>query len=156
MRVFPYETTDEYDVVRGLLRLVDHGGAHPTRPVDGLGHAYRYRDRRTGTIRWAMDPVLADLASNGRYETVWVVYHNGSMDHIATGEEYQEELGARIGADVADTLTQQQLKEFESMEDDRDSVRWIIENVPNAREIVNRNRREMERAVVLDHLHKST
>lgn len=115
--------------------------------ADGMGHAYHYVDA-AGKPCLASDPVLAELASGNACGAVWVVYRNGLIDHVATEGEYQEELEVRVGEAVASTLSPEKLEEYDSIQDGEAAVRWIRENVPNRRSIVEGVWREMEEAIV--------
>ncbi len=51
-------------------------------------------------------------------------------------EHAQEELEVRVGHHVGAELTDQQMLEFENIEDVNEAVNWLERNVPNYRTIV--------------------
>ena len=58
-----------------------------TDGVNGVGKAYRYWNAITRTWKLSSDIWAAKQASNGVYDIIWVMYKNGSIDHILSEEE---------------------------------------------------------------------
>ena len=56
----------------------------------------------------------------------------------------QEELEVRIGERISKGLTEVQLNEFDMITDQIEAAKWIEENRPDYREIVNRTIEEMK------------
>ena len=119
-------------------------------PENGLGLACRYIDPKTGAYGWTSDPKDAKRIAGNDYETVWVCYRYGKIDHAASAEEYKEELEVRIGERISKGLSEAQLNEFDLISDQAEATRWLERNRPDYRDIVNRTIREMERGTVLD------
>ena len=59
----------------------------------------------------------------------------------------QEELEVRIGQRIAKGLTEEQLREFDSLTDMGDVIKWLEKNRPDYRDIVNRCIAEMKRSI---------
>ncbi len=59
-------------------------------------------------------------------------------------EYIQEELEIRIGERISKGLTEEQLREFDLITDQSESVKWLEKNRPDYREIVNRTIEEMK------------
>ncbi len=55
--------------------------------VNGVGKAYRYWNSGTRTWKLSSDIWAAKQVSNGVYDIIWVMYKNGSIDHILSEEE---------------------------------------------------------------------
>ena len=51
-------------------------------------------------------------------------------------EYAQEELEVRVGEEIAEGMTEEKMKEFESATNDEETEKWLKENKPNYREIV--------------------
>lgn len=51
-------------------------------------------------------------------------------------EYAQEELEVRVGEEIAEGMTEEKMKEFESATTDEETEKWLNENKPNYREIV--------------------
>ena len=58
-----------------------------TEGTDGIGKAYKYWNAQSRTWRLSSDIWAAKQASNGIYDIIWVMYRNGSIDHILSEEE---------------------------------------------------------------------
>ena len=56
----------------------------------------------------------------------------------------QEELEVRIGERISKGLTQAQLNEFDRITDQSEATKWLEQNRPDYREIVNRTITEMK------------
>ena len=56
----------------------------------------------------------------------------------------QEELEVRIGERISKGLTQAQLNEFDHITDQSEATKWLEQNRPDYREIVNRTITEMK------------
>ena len=48
----------------------------------------------------------------------------------------QEELEVRVGEEISDGMTEEQIREFEEAESDEEARAWLEKNKPNYREIV--------------------
>ena len=120
------------------------------RPENGFGLACRYIDPDSGAYGWTSDPKDARRIAGDDYETVWVRYRRGKIDHAVTVEEYKEELEVRIGERISEGLSDAQLNEFDLIDDQAEATRWLERNRPDFRDIVNRTIREMERGIVLE------
>ena len=59
----------------------------------------------------------------------------------------QEELEVRIGQQIAIGLTDEQLREFDSLSDTQEIAKWLETNRPDYREIVNRCVDEMKQSI---------
>ena len=59
----------------------------------------------------------------------------------------QEELEVRIGERISKGLTDEQLKEFDSLTEAKDIADWLEKNRPDYREIVDRTIAEMKQAI---------
>lgn len=59
----------------------------------------------------------------------------------------QEELEVRIGERISKGLTDEQLKEFDSLLGTEEAAKWLEKNRPDYREIVNRCIAEMKDAI---------
>ena len=59
----------------------------------------------------------------------------------------QEELEVRIGERISKGLTDEQLKEFDSLTDAKDIADWLAKNRPDYREIVDHTIAEMKQAI---------
>ncbi|MBR3131047.1 hypothetical protein IKG31_00505 [Candidatus Saccharibacteria bacterium] len=51
-------------------------------------------------------------------------------------EYAQEELEVRVGEEIAAGMTEEKMREFEEAKTDEETERWLNENKPNYREIV--------------------
>ncbi|MBR5389416.1 hypothetical protein IK146_02565 [Candidatus Saccharibacteria bacterium] len=51
-------------------------------------------------------------------------------------EYAQEELEVRVGEEIAEGMTEEKMREFEAAETDEETEKWLNENKPNYREIV--------------------
>ena len=60
----------------------------------------------------------------------------------------QEELEVRIGERISKGLTDDQLREFDSLLGTEEAAKWLEKNRPDYREIVNRCIAEMKDAIV--------
>ena len=60
----------------------------------------------------------------------------------------QEELDVRIGERIAKGLTEEQLREFDQLKTPAESAKWLEENRPDFREIVDCTIEEMKQAIV--------
>ena len=137
---------------------VQMGGYHDTdfseRPRNGLGHAYRYRSgRQASEYVYTGDPEKANRESGGDYETVWVRYADGKIDHLATRDEWQDELELRIGQRIAQGVSPEKLDEFDRYIDDDDDERiekWLFENCPDFSRMIEFTYQEMNAAKVVD------
>ena len=56
----------------------------------------------------------------------------------------QEELETRIGERISEGLTEVQLNEFDMITDQNEATKWLKENRPDYREIVNRTIEELK------------
>ena len=56
----------------------------------------------------------------------------------------QEELEIRIGERISRGLTEEQLNEFDMIEDSTEAAKWLEKNRPDYREIVSRTIEEMK------------
>ena len=59
----------------------------------------------------------------------------------------QEELEVRIGERISKGLTRTQLNEFDMITDPAEAAKWLEENRPDYREIVNRTIEEMKEEI---------
>ena len=59
----------------------------------------------------------------------------------------QEELEVRIGERISRGLTEEQLNEFDQISDPSVAARWLEENRPDYREIVNRTIEDMKEEI---------
>ena len=59
----------------------------------------------------------------------------------------QEELEVRIGERISRGLTEVQLNEFDMITDPAEAAKWLEENRPDYREIVNRTIEEMKEEI---------
>ena len=59
----------------------------------------------------------------------------------------QEELEVRIGERISKGLTDEQLKEFDSLTETSDIATWLEKNRPDYREIVDKTIAEMKQAI---------
>ena len=59
----------------------------------------------------------------------------------------QEELEVRIGERISKGLTDEQLKEFDSLTEAKDIADWLEKNRPDYREIVDKTIAEMKQAI---------
>ncbi|MBR3320256.1 hypothetical protein IKG20_03065 [Candidatus Saccharibacteria bacterium] len=53
-------------------------------------------------------------------------------------EYAQEELEVRVGEEIAAGMTEDKMKEFEAAETDEETEKWLNENKPNYRELVDK------------------
>ncbi len=56
----------------------------------------------------------------------------------------QEELEVRIGEEIAEGMTEEKMREFEGAKTDEEAKRWLEENKPNYREIVQKTIDELK------------
>ena len=137
----------------------------PLSPVGGNRHGVIRSDRffteKTGTPdgtlsteQWLKIPEYSLLeATNGR------IYHDGDgrfssiRDHLSAMPEEQkqkfldyieEELEVRIGERISRGLTEEQLNEFDMITDQDEATKWLEQNRPDYREIVNRTIEELK------------
>ena len=54
---------------------------------EGPGKAYKFWDYKARSWRVTPDIWVANQASNGVWEVIWVWYHNGAVHHILDNEE---------------------------------------------------------------------
>lgn len=59
----------------------------------------------------------------------------------------QEELEVRIGERISKGLTEAQLNEFDAIVDQAEAAKWLEQNRPDYREIVNRTIEEMKEEI---------
>ena len=59
----------------------------------------------------------------------------------------QEELEVRIGERISRGLTKEQLDEFDGITNQAEAARWLEQNRPDSREIVNRTIAEMKEEI---------
>lgn len=126
---------------------------HPTHPANGLGHAYRFCRKTSGILVTTRSVARAMHESGGSYQTIWVCYKDGRIDHEATRDEWERELEVRIGERVADGLTNAELDEFERLIDEGDDEAvetWLVEHRPDYFDIISRTNAEMNAAKVVD------
>ncbi len=62
-------------------------------------------------------------------------------------EYAQEELEVRIGEDIAEGLSEEKVRAFEEAETDEEAERWLKENRPDYKEIVERTIRELKEEI---------
>lgn len=131
-----------------------HGSDFSERPRNGLGHAYRYQSKRQPSeYLYTGDPEKAKRESDGDYETVWVRYSDGKIDHLATRDEWQAELEIRIGARISEGVSLDKLDEFDRYIDDEDDElieKWLTENCPDFSQIIEFTYQEMSAAKVVE------
>ena len=53
-------------------------------------------------------------------------------------EYAQEELEVRVGEEIAEGMTEEKMREFEEAQTDEATEKWLNENKPNYREIVDK------------------
>lgn len=121
----------------------------PEHPANGLGHAYRYFDYEACEYRWTTNLVRARHMAGTDFDTVWVCYRDGMIDHPATEEEYLEELEVRIGFLIGEGLPEDKLDEFDAISDAIEAKQWIEENRPDYPDIIRATMNEMSKAIVL-------
>ena len=59
----------------------------------------------------------------------------------------QEELEVRVGEEIAEGLSEEKMKEFEEAETDEAAEKWLNENKPNYREIVQETIRDLKEEI---------
>ena len=59
-------------------------------------------------------------------------------------EYAQEELEVRVGEEIAAGMTEDKMKEFEAAETDEETEKWLNENKPNYRELVDKTIAELK------------
>lgn len=59
-------------------------------------------------------------------------------------EYAQEELEVRVGEEIAAGMTEEKMQEFEEAKTDEETERWLKENKPNYRELVEKTIRELK------------
>ena len=59
----------------------------------------------------------------------------------------QDELETRIGRRISHGIPEEKLREFDLITDPQEAARWLEENRPDYREIVNREIAEMKEAI---------
>ena len=59
-------------------------------------------------------------------------------------EYAQEELEVRVGEEIAAGMTEEKMREFEAAETPEETQRWLEENKPNYRELVDKTVRELK------------
>lgn len=59
-------------------------------------------------------------------------------------EYAQEELEVRVGEEIAAGMTEEKMREFEEAKTDEETERWLKENKPNYRELVEKTIRELK------------
>ena len=124
------------------------GIAYPIQPKNGLGHAWWYR--APGNYRVTTPDHEKALREGGdSCRAIWVCYEGGKIDHVATQDEWNDELEARVGARVAGGLSDQQLDEFDAIGNTSEAKEWLERNCPYYDEVVRLTRVEMRRAAVL-------
>lgn len=62
-------------------------------------------------------------------------------------EYVQEELEVRVGEGIAEGMTEEKMKEFEAAETDEETEKWLNENKPNYREIVEKTIEELKEEI---------
>ncbi|MBR3257015.1 hypothetical protein IKG02_01880 [Candidatus Saccharibacteria bacterium] len=62
-------------------------------------------------------------------------------------EYAQEELEVRIGEEIAEGMTEEQMREFEESASDEEAEKWLVKNKPNYRDIVKRNILELREEI---------
>ncbi len=60
----------------------------------------------------------------------------------------QEELEVRVGEGIAEGMTEEKMKEFEAAKTDEETEKWLMENKPNYREIVEKTIDELKAEIV--------
>lgn len=53
-------------------------------------------------------------------------------------EYAQEELEVRVGEEIADGMTEEKMQEFENAKTDEETEKWLNDNKPNYKEIVDK------------------
>ncbi|MBR2587139.1 hypothetical protein IKE71_02065 [Candidatus Saccharibacteria bacterium] len=56
----------------------------------------------------------------------------------------QEELEVRVGEEIAAGLTEEKMREFEAAKTDEETEKWLNENKPNYREIIEQQIRQLK------------
>ena len=59
----------------------------------------------------------------------------------------QEELEVRVGEEIAEGMTEEKMKEFEEAETDEAAEKWLNENKPNYREIVQETIKDLKEEI---------
>lgn len=59
-------------------------------------------------------------------------------------EYAQEELEVRVGEGIAEGMTEEQMRGFEAAETDEETEKWLNENKPNYKEIVEKTIEELK------------
>lgn len=62
-------------------------------------------------------------------------------------EYVQTELEVRVGEGIADGMTEEKMQEFEAAETDEAAERWLNENKPNYKEIVEKTIEELKNEI---------
>lgn len=62
-------------------------------------------------------------------------------------EYVQRELEVRVGEGIADGMTEEKMQEFEAAETDEAAERWLNENKPNYKEIVEKTIEELKNEI---------
>ncbi|MBQ3275227.1 hypothetical protein IJH46_02280 [Candidatus Saccharibacteria bacterium] len=59
----------------------------------------------------------------------------------------QEELEVRVGEEIAEGMSEEKMKEFEEAETDEAAEKWLNENKPNYREIVQETIKDLKEEI---------
>ena len=59
----------------------------------------------------------------------------------------QEELEVRVGEEIAAGMTEEKMREFEATESDEETEKWLNENKPNYREIIEKTINELKEEI---------
>ena len=62
-------------------------------------------------------------------------------------EYAQEELEVRVGEEIANGMTEEKMREFEDAKTDEETEKWLNENKPNYREIVDKTIEEFRNEI---------
>lgn len=62
-------------------------------------------------------------------------------------EYAQEELEVRVGEEIASGMTEEKMREFEDAKTDEETEKWLNENKPNYREIVDKTIEEFRNEI---------
>lgn len=59
----------------------------------------------------------------------------------------QEELEVRVGEEIAAGMTEEKMREFESARTEEETKKWLEENKPNYRELVEKTIKELKEEI---------
>ena len=59
----------------------------------------------------------------------------------------QEELEVRVGEEIAAGMTEEKMREFEAAKSEEETKKWLEENKPNYRELVEKTVRELKEEI---------